>query len=270
MTKKINVFLCGLGLALMSHTGLAADKPFQWPNGAKAAINLAYDDAVPSQLDNAIPALDKFGLKGSFYLTLSAETVATRMVEWRKAAANGHELANHTLFHQCSAAGPGREWVHPDNDLDKVKAVQLAAQIRVGNTMLHAIDGKTERTFTTPCGDLKAAGTDYLPLVKSEFVAAKAAFGRAVPDMKTLDPYAVVVATPADVSGKELIAAVKEAAALGTMMNFTFHGIGGDHLSISNEAHEELLKYLADNKEIYWTDTFINIMKYVKEEQAKN
>jgi peptidoglycan/xylan/chitin deacetylase (PgdA/CDA1 family) len=269
MTKKINLLLLGLGLTFGSQITLAADKPFQWPNGAKAAINLAYDDAVPSQLDNAIPALDKYGLKGSFYLTLSAETVATRMAEWRKAAANGHELANHTLFHQCSAAGPGREWVHPDNDLDKTNAVQLAAQIRVGNTMLHAIDGKTERTFTTPCGDLKAAGTEYLPLVKSEFVAAKAAFGRAVPSMKTLDPYAVVVATPANVSGKELIAAVKEAAAKGTMMNFTFHGIGGDHLSISNEAHEELLKYLADNKDIYWTDTFITIMKYVKEQQVK-
>src|SRR5690606_6249404 len=106
MTKNIHFLLLGLGLAFGNHLTLAADKPFQWPNGAKAAINLAYDDAVPSQLDNAIPALNKYGLKGSFYLTLSAETVATRMAEWRKAAANGHELANHTLFHQCSAAGP--------------------------------------------------------------------------------------------------------------------------------------------------------------------
>ncbi|MFC3116524.1 polysaccharide deacetylase family protein [Cellvibrio fontiphilus] len=269
MTKKIIPFLIGLGLVAGSHSSFAADKNFQWPNDTKAAINLAYDDAVPSQLDNAIPALDKYGLKGSFYLTLSADTVATRMAEWRKAAVNGHELANHTLFHQCSRKGAGREWVHPENDLDKVSATQLAAQIRVGNTMLHAIDGKTERTFTTPCGDLNAGGTPYLPLVKSEFVAAKAAFGTVVPDMKTLDPYAVVVATPANVSGQELIALVKEAAAKGTMMNFTFHGIGGDHLSISNEAHEELLKYLADNKDTYWTDTFINIMKYVKEEQKK-
>ncbi len=269
MTKKIIPLLIGLGLVAGSQSTFAADKSFQWPNGTKAAINLAYDDAVPSQLDNAIPALDKYGLKGSFYLTLSAETLVTRMAEWRKAAVNGHELANHTLFHQCSRKGAGREWVHPENDLDKVSATQLAAQIRVGNTMLHAIDGKTERTFTTPCGDLNAGGTPYLPLVKSEFVAAKAAFGTVVPDMKTLDPYAVVVATPANVSGQELIALVKEAAAKGTMMNFTFHGIGGDHLSISSEAHEELLKYLADHKETYWTDTFINIMKYVKEEQQK-
>ena len=270
MTIKIHALLIGIGLALGTQAGFAADKPFAWPNGAKAAVNLAYDDAAPSQLDNAIPALNKYDIKGSFYLTLSADTLINRLSEWRAAASNGHELANHTLFHQCSRAGADRSWVNADNDLDKVSATQLAAQIRVGNSMLHAIDGKTERTFTTPCGDLKAAGVDYLPLVKSEFVAIKAAFGGVIPEMKTLDPYAVAVAVPTNVSGKELIAVVKEAAAKGTMANFTFHGIGGDHLSVSKEAHEELLKYLADNKDIYWTDTFINIMKYVKEQQAKH
>ena len=25
---------------------MAAEKPFAWPNGAKAAVNLAYDDAL--------------------------------------------------------------------------------------------------------------------------------------------------------------------------------------------------------------------------------
>ena len=269
MTIKISSLLIGLGLALSTHASVAADKAFVWPNGAKAAVNLAYDDAVPSQLDNAIPALNKYGIKGTFYLTLSAETLTHRLPDWRNAAADGHELANHTLFHQCSGTGADRNWVNADNDLDKVSATQLAAQIRVGNSMLHAIDGKTERTFTTPCGDLKAGGVDYLPLIKSEFVAIKAAFGGVIPDMKTVDPYAVVVAVPVNVSGKELIAMVKEAAAKGTMAHFTFHGIGGDHLTVSNKAHEELLKYLADNKDVYWTDTFVNIMKYVKEQQAK-
>ena len=258
-----------IGLLCVAPASFAADKTFVWPNGAKAAVNLAYDDAVPSQLDNAIPALNKYGLKGSFYLTLAADTIANRLADWRKAAADGHELANHTLFHYCSASGPDRSWVQPDNDLDKIPATQLVMQIRLGNSMLHAIDGKTERTFTTPCGDLKAAGVEYLPLVKNEFVAIKAAFGGVIPDMNTLDPHMVTVAVPVDVTGKQLIDMVKEAGTKGTMINFTFHGIGGDHLVVSNKAHEELLKYLADNKNIYWTDTFLNIMKYVKEQQAK-
>jgi peptidoglycan/xylan/chitin deacetylase (PgdA/CDA1 family) len=261
--------LASLLLALTSPAGFAAEKPFTWPNGVKAAISLAYDDAVNSQLDNAIPALDKYNLKGTFYITLASDTVSKRMAEWRKAAVTGHELANHTLFHQCSRNGPDRSWVNADNDLDKVSVNQLVAQIRVGNTMLHAIDGKTERTYTTPCGDLKAGGENYLPAIKSEFVAIKAVPGGVIPDMNKLDIHAVGVDVPVDVTGKQLISLVKRAAKQGTMANLTFHGIGGDHLSVSKEAHEELLKYLADNKDIYWTDTFINIMKYVKENQQK-
>jgi peptidoglycan/xylan/chitin deacetylase (PgdA/CDA1 family) len=270
MTLKNSQKLLALVLTLTIPGACAADKPFTWPNGIKAAVSLAYDDAVNSQLDNAIPTLDKYGLKGSFYVTIGSDTISKRMPEWRKAATNGHELANHTLFHQCSRKGPDRSWVHADNDLDMVSVGQLTAQIRVANTMLHAIDGKTERTYTTPCGDLKAGGEDYISAIKSEFVAIKSIPGGIVPDMKTLDVYAVGVDVPVGVTGKQLIAAVKKAAAKGTMANFTFHGIGGDHLSISKEAHEELVKYLAENKDIYWTDTFINIMKYVKEQQKVN
>src|SRR3546814_7923192 len=65
-------------------------------------LSLAYDDALDSQLDNAIPALDRHGFHASFYLPLAADTLRTRLDEWRAAAARGHELGNHTLFHQCS------------------------------------------------------------------------------------------------------------------------------------------------------------------------
>ena len=263
----MTILLCALGLAAVAQSGIAADRTFSWPHGAKAAVSLAYDDAINSQLDNAIPSLDKYGLKGSFYLTLSSETLAKRLAEWRRAAANGHELGNHTLFHQCSRNAPGREWVTEANDLDRVSVAQLAAQIRLGNSMLHAIDGETERTFTVPCGDAYAGGENYLAAIKSDFVAIKYGSGGVSPDMHTLDPHAVSVATPSDVTGDQLIDMVKAAAGNGSMVNFTFHGIGGDYLAVSKEAHEELLKYLAANKSIYWTDTFINIMKYVKQQQ---
>ena len=246
-------------------TASAADRlPFAWPKGERASVSLAYDDALNSQLDNAIPALNRAGLRGSFYLTLSSDVVSQRMSEWRAAAAAGHELGNHTLFHQCSRAGPDRAWVSADNDLDMISASQLAAQIRVGNILLQAIDGKTERSFTAPCGDLLAAGQNYLPLIKADFVAIKAVIGGVVPDMAKLDPHAVGVVVPVDISGAQLIALVKQAAEAGTMINFTFHGIGGDHLSVSTQAHTELLTYLSSHRELYWTDTFLNIMRYVK------
>jgi peptidoglycan/xylan/chitin deacetylase (PgdA/CDA1 family) len=237
---------------------------FAWPNGARAAVSLAYDDAIDSQLDHAAPALDRRGLKASFYLTLSSPSLARRLPEWRALATRGHELGNHTLFHQCSRKPAGREWVAPENDLDATPAAALVAQVRVGNTMLQAIDGRSERTFTTPCGDRMAGGVDYLPLVADAFVAIKVGDGGVVPDMAALDLHGVGVTVPVGASGAELIALVQAAEARGTLVNFTFHGVGGDYLTVSNAAHAELLDYLAAHRDRLWTATFLDIAKHVR------
>jgi peptidoglycan/xylan/chitin deacetylase (PgdA/CDA1 family) len=261
--------IAALCLIVASAAGHAAETPFAWPNGVRAAVSLAYDDALGSQLDNAIPALDRRGLKGSFYLTLANPSLNDRLPEWRDAAAHGHELGNHTLFHLCSASVKGHEWVTPELDLDTMSATRMLAQVKLANTMLHAIDGRTTRTFTVPCGDVKAQGVDYVALLKNEFVAIKSGAGGVVPDMAALDAYAVGVTAPQDVTGAQLIALVEEAGRRGTMINFTFHGIGGDYLTTSTQAHEELLDYLQAHRDAYWTDTFLNIMTYIKANQRR-
>jgi peptidoglycan/xylan/chitin deacetylase (PgdA/CDA1 family) len=254
---------------LSGASAIAAAPAFHWPGNARAAVSLAYDDAIDSQLDNAIPALDRLGLKGSFYLQLSNPAVARRMPQWRAAALRGHELGNHTLFHQCSASAPDHAWVQPSRDLDSTTVAQMKDQVLLGNTMLHAIDGRTERTFTVPCGDVMARDGNYLAAVKGEFVAVKAGGGAAVtPSMEELDPYAVTVLAPVGLTGAQLIELARQGAARGTMVNFTFHGVGGDYLATSTQAHDELLAYLAANRGLYWTDTFIQIMTYVRQQRA--
>ena len=52
------------------------------------------------------------------------------------------------------------------------------------------------------------------------------------------------------------------------MALLTFHGVGGDYLAVSREAHDQLLAHLAANRQIYWTDTFVSIMKHVRTQQA--
>ena len=257
---------CELPVATAASTSPA----FAWPQGARAAVSLAYDDALDSQLDHALPILDRYGIKASFYLQLSSPSVVHRMADWRAAAQGGHELGNHSLFHQCARSGPDRQWVETHRNLDTTSVDQMRDQVLLANTMLEAIDGRKERTFTVPCGDTMAAGNDYLPAVHASFVAVKVAGGDGVIDaMHTLDPLAVPVMAPAGISGGELIAIVRRAAARGTMVNVTFHGIGGDYLSVSAHAHAELVRFLADNRELVWTDTFINIMKHVRQEQAR-
>ncbi|UUZ48122.1 polysaccharide deacetylase family protein [Massilia sp. B-10] len=131
--------------------------------GARAAVSLAYDDALDSQLDNALPALDKVGLRATFYLQLSNPSVGKRLNEWRAAAGRGHELGNHTLFHQCSSAVAGRSWVQPHRDLVSTSVAQMRDQILLANTMLQAIDGRRERTLALPCGEVLVGGRAYPP-----------------------------------------------------------------------------------------------------------
>ncbi|MEL1263007.1 polysaccharide deacetylase family protein [Pseudoxanthomonas putridarboris] len=256
------------GMWLACSPALAQQAPFAWPDGRKAAVSLAYDDALDSQLDNAIPALDRHGLKGSFYLQLSRDPVRLRLEEWRGAARNGHELGNHTLFHQCAGSLPDRDWVEPQRDLDTTSAAQMKDQVLLANVMLTAIDGQRERTMTVPCGDAVARDGNYIGLVAPEFVAIKLGNATVVEDMRTLDLHAVPVEVPVDATGRQLIAQVEAAARQGTMVNFTFHGIGGDYLAVSDEAHEELLQYLAAHQDTYWVDTFLNLMRYVRDRRT--
>ena len=191
------------------------------------------------------------------------------MDDWRAAARNGHELGNHSLFHQCSAHGPGREWVEPQHDLDATSVAQMREQVLLANTFLQSLDGRDDgRTFTAPCGDAIAKDGNYIDAVADLFLGIKLVGGDVVPDMFALDPAAMPAAVPSKVTGRELIALVEEAGRKGTMVGFTFHGIGGDYLDVSTEAHEELLAWLAAHRDEYWTATFRDQMRWIRAQQA--
>ena len=69
-------------------------------------------------LENAIPDLDSLHLKGTFYLADYLGNLQSQIPKWRTAAANGHELGNHTIYHPCEGGRPGREFVRPEVDLN--------------------------------------------------------------------------------------------------------------------------------------------------------
>ncbi|WP_111643170.1 polysaccharide deacetylase family protein [Marinimicrobium alkaliphilum] len=260
MKALVSSVSASLTLSLLLVAGANASD-FRWPNNVEAAVSLSYDDTLDSQLDNAIPALDRYGLKGSFYLIMDTPVLTERLDEWRAAAANGHELGNHTLFHPCSRSEPGRDWVDPDNDLDQRSVQQMRKEVEVASAFLYAIDGETERTFTPPCTDQQAADGNYVEAVQDLFIGIKsfpASYPRA-----NFATYLV----PENITGEELITFVERAADEYALVNIIFHGIGGDHLSVSTDAHDQLLQYLSVTDDIYWTDTYRNIMRYVNEQQ---
>lgn len=235
---------------------LAQAEKIDWPHNAQVAVSLSYDDTLHSQLDNAIPTLDQYGIKGSFYLTLATPTITERLADWRAAAASGHELGNHSVFHACSKSQQGMDWVADHKNLDTRVVVQMREELEVANAFLHSIDGKTERTLTPPCLHSQVKDGNYIDAVRDMFVGIKG-------QEKNVDATLIF---PNGQSGEELIALVKKAAKQHELVNVLFHGIGADHLSVSAEAHETLVKYLAENRDTYWTDTYLNIMSHVNDQ----
>jgi peptidoglycan/xylan/chitin deacetylase (PgdA/CDA1 family) len=90
----------GLSASLLAATrATSAAAPFAWPGGAKAAVSLTYDDALDSQLANAVPALKAAGFKATFFLT--KDNVGAALGDWVRIARAGHEIGNHTISHPC-------------------------------------------------------------------------------------------------------------------------------------------------------------------------
>ena len=262
--RKMLVAALGLFVA-----AAASAAPFAWPGGARAAVSLGYDDGLDSQLDHVIPALNQRGLRASFYVPINGPTLPGRQNEWKAAAAAGHELGNHSLFHSCSAKGPGREWVLPHRDLDRQMAAAVQEQVIAANTWLQALDGRTRRTFTPPCLDLQAGGQDFAAALRPQFVAYRAAGPGLVSDTAQLDPYAMPVYFVEGMSGEQLIALVEKAAAQGALVSLLFHGVGAEHLSVTREAHDQLLDHLAKHRNRFWIDSFVNIMENARKQAGR-
>ena len=234
---------------------------FQWPEGAGAAVCLTYDDGLDCHLDVAMPALEKYGLKGTFYATGFSSSLYTRMDEWRDWASKGYEIGNHTLFHPCD--GERFDWVKAEYDLNIYTLDQLRNELRTANTLLSAIDGEKERCFAYTCGNFTIDGVSFIDSIRGMFPSARGAGDKLKP-MDQVDTHYVPSWGVSDPTGEELIAYVKEAEKMGTIAVFMFHSVGGGYLNVSSEAHEQLLEYLQQNREKVWTDTFLNVMGYVK------
>jgi len=242
---------------LFSVSGISQtqNKEFTWPEGHKLAVSLSYDDALNSQLDHAIPELDKHNLKASFYVTPNSPVMNARMEEWRAAAKNGHELGNHSIYHPCSASLPNREWVQEHHDLDKYSVSQMIEELTTANTFLKAIDGKTERTYTVPCDDLLVGDEEYLSKVNHLFTAIKG---------HGADKRFSLIWVPINSTGNELINYIKNIPPETLLVNIIFHGVGGDYLAVSSKAHAELINFLAKDRGTYYVDSYINLMKHVE------
>lgn len=260
MSKQIlTLLLCSLTVTFFSN---AQTSP-AW-NNKRCAVVLTYDDALHVHLDKAIPVLDSLGFKGTFYLSAYFSGCRERITDWRKAAANGHELANHTLFHPCNGNSPGRGWVSADRKLENYTMKRLLDEIRMTNIFLESIDGKKTRTFAYPCGDTSKGDSSYVDHIKSDFVSARIVKSEmhapGAADLFLISSYMINNHT-----AEQMIALVREAVKSGSLLVFLFHGVGGEHnLNVDLKEHSKLLHFLKDNEKDIWVAPFLEVTEYMK------
>jgi peptidoglycan/xylan/chitin deacetylase (PgdA/CDA1 family) len=240
-----------------------ASAQIAWPEGKTAALVLTYDDALRSQLDIALPQLDAAGLKGTFFL--DGDLTPADMLRWRKAQRGGHELGNHSVFHPCPRAMlPDRKNYFTENyDIGR-----MLGEIAVMNNVLFGIDGIQSRTYSVPCSQMLVGGADYTKALRQSGLVKYVRTGgdqyrSVITDFRALDVFQVPSFGPVDGPGAAVLIAyamrVREAGGLGVLQ---FHGVGGDYLEVSAEAHRQLLEWLRKHPEV-WIATFEEVLDYV-------
>ena len=170
---------------------------------------------------------------------------------------SGHELGNHSVFHPC-ARGTFDMPEQYNNERYSVRT--MLTEIRTMNTLLHAIDGGADRTYATPCGQSVVGGEDYTAALRASGLV-KYVRGTGPNGAGPIDPFNTPgMFFPETVTGADLIAYVEDAHRRGGLAVLGFHGVGGDYLKVSAEAHQQLVTYLHDHRDVFWVATFRQAM----------
>ena len=100
MAKAVyTVLMCGL-LVGLSFAQTPTLRVLPW-NDHPAAVSLTFDDSRAVHLDLVVPELNKRHLHATFFVIVSK---LTRLDDWRRVQAQGHEIGNHSLTHEHTAA----------------------------------------------------------------------------------------------------------------------------------------------------------------------
>ena len=103
--------LCALVLVSVVSRDAGAEARAQawvrpWPQRARAAVSISFDDGYRSHLELAAPLLEARGFRGTFFLTVDRllrrgrfTWVRSPLLEDWQAAASDHEIGSHTLSH---------------------------------------------------------------------------------------------------------------------------------------------------------------------------
>jgi len=235
-----------------------------WPQNKRAALSISFDDSRVSQLENGIPILDEYGIKSTFY-------VMPRVVEnyrdaWKAAAANGHEIGNHTVTHPCS----GNFSFSRNKALEDYTLARMEDEMHDANEAIKILLNIEPQTFAYPCGQTfvgRGENTQsYVPLAAKYFLAGRGYNGESANDPAFCD-LAQLIAIPADVNDFTFLKRyLDKTLEDGYWLIMAAHDVEKGQQSMSAEVLRAIGEYTKNHPEL-WTDTVANVAAYIKSQR---
>ena len=252
---------------LTSSQRLTAQAPvnsFQWPEGYRAAVSLSFDDARESQLDEGAPVLAETRTRVTFYLT--AANLGKRAGDWKKAAAAGHELGNHSMVHPCSG---NFEWSRT-HALEDMSLDRMRQELTEASRAIETATGVRPVTFAYPCGQTfvgRGRGVQsYVPLISELFLSGRLWLSEAPNDPGYADLAQLTGYPMDDVEFDELEPVVRSAIDRGQWLVLAGHDIGsapGKQVTRVSMLRA-LTRYLQQPDRRIWVDTVGAVAAHVQ------
>ena len=242
-------------------------KSFHWPDAKRAAVSLSFDDARLSQVDTGLALFRELRVRVTFFV--QSAHIQERLVGWKRAVADGHEIGNHTVTHPCT----GNYAFSLKNALEDYDLRKMAEQLDGANGQIRRMLGVTPRTFAYPCGQkFVGRGLDarsYVPLVAERFLVGRGYLDESANDPAVCD-LSQAMGTPFDdMDFAQMKKAVDQAAKDGRWVIFVGHEIGQRAYQITDTtALEALCDYLKDPANGVWLGTVEEIAKHIQKQRA--
>lgn len=252
------------GLATIGGVNAASPKNALYPNGAKYAVSLSFDDARASQIDNGVPLLNKYQVKASFYVM--PYHMEQRAGKWRAVAEAGHEIANHSTSHLCTG---NFRWLRAqEKGLEQVDLAFIENDILSANQYIEQHTGVKPTGFAYPCGQtFVGRGSEvksYVPIIANHFQ-----HGRTWNDETANDPYYVDLAQIRAMrmdgqSFTEIKALLDLAKFDNAWIVLAGHEVGEKGIyTVDEQALEQLIVYLKDPANGFWLAPVGDVAEFV-------
>jgi hypothetical protein len=248
----------------MSPGPSSATSPF--PNATRAGLSITFDDARSSQVDVAVPILDRHALRATFYVLPT--NVRERVDDWRRVAAT-HEIGGHSAVHPVPAGRHGPS----DTTLEMYTTARMKHELTWADEQIEALVGVRPQTFAYPAGFTYvgegAHAASYVPVVARRYVAGRAYRSEFANDPAWCD-FAQLQASHIDgLDGAALIALVDAAIDDGRWLVLVAHHIDGTGpWSLSSRALDELCAHAARRSEL-WVAPVVDVARHLRAQRPR-